>query len=54
MKKNRAKTRQMKNIEILAEHSTLGTAWNSLLHDVKRLPTHGRFVSVLREMYRGV
>jgi hypothetical protein len=27
-------------------------AWNSLPHDVKRLPTHGRFVSALRGMYR--
>jgi hypothetical protein len=27
-------------------------AWNCLLHDVKRLPTHGRFVSALRGMYR--
>jgi hypothetical protein len=28
-------------------------AWNSLLHDVKRLLTHGRFVSALKRMYRG-
>jgi hypothetical protein len=27
-------------------------AWNSLPHDVKRLPTHGRFVSALRRMYQ--
>jgi hypothetical protein len=27
-------------------------AWSSLPHDLKRLPTHGRFVSALREMYR--
>jgi hypothetical protein len=27
-------------------------AWNLLPHDVKRLPTHGRFVSALRGMYR--
>jgi hypothetical protein len=26
--------------------------WNFLPHDVRRLPTHGRFVSALKEMYR--
>jgi hypothetical protein len=28
-------------------------AWNFLPHDVKWLPTHGRFVSALKGMYRG-
>jgi hypothetical protein len=28
-------------------------AWNSLPHDVKRLPKHGRFLSALKGMYRG-
>jgi hypothetical protein len=27
-------------------------AWSSLPHDLKRLPTHGRFVSALRGIYR--
>jgi hypothetical protein len=42
-------------VRLLSSFVVLGCrAWNSLPHDVKRLPTHGRFVSALRGMYRSL